>query len=232
MKNSRTLTIAIVLLVAGAALAGIVGMAGAVNGIGTTNVPGVQPFAASGTGAGSGAGTLLATGGPQIGAAGQGAGGSVGTPYATGGPSRCVGSMCTADWVGTGGPLIGSRTGAGGSQQTLPGIPGTGTGIGLNVPAGTGAQGRDYSEWYARCAGVVGPGNDPMCRLGSPASPYTTPGQQSGGLPGAVGSSSTPLAMGGLSTGGPVTNPSTLPATGGPQIGGGQSTGGTLGTPR
>jgi hypothetical protein len=232
MKSSVFFKMTIVLLVTCITLSGIIGMAGAVNGMRTNFPSGAQPLAAGGTGTGGSSGTLLATrgpatggqattpstllatGGPQIGGV-QGAGGGVGTPYATGGPSRCVGNMCTADWVGTGGPLIGSGTGTVGSQVMPSGTSGagTGSGIGVNIPAGTGVQGRDYSQWYARCAGIAGPGNDPMCRLGSPQSPYTTGGLQTGGVQGAGGT------------------PSTLFATGGPQIGSaGQGTGGTSGT--
>lgn len=228
MKSSGMLKMAIVLLVTCITLSGIVGMAGAVNGMRTSFPAGAQPLAAGGTGTGGSAGTLLATGGPAIGGqattpgtllatggpsigGGQGTGGGVGTPYATGGPSRCVGNLCTADWVGTGGPQIGGGTGASGTPMTPAGATGTGLGTGLNLPASSGVQGRDNSEWYARCAGIAGPGNDPMCRLGSPQSPYTTGGQQPGVVQGAGGT------------------PGTLLATGGPQIGSG-GVQGTIGT--
>ena len=219
MEKFRTLKIVIVLMMC-ATLAGMAVTAGAVNGIRTGTLTGVQPLAVGGTGAGSpGRGfNIPATGGPMIGG-GQGAGGGVGTPYATGGPSRCVGNICTADWVGSSGPQIGGP-GASGIPGTPTGTTGTGIGTGLNIPAGSGTQGRDYSEWYARCAGVAGPGNDPMCRLGSPQSPYSTGGPLAPGGQGVGGSSGTPLATGGQGTGGTSGNLLYQLRPGDPAIGG------------
>lgn len=221
MKNTGTFRTAIALLVACAFLASIAGMAGAVNGMRTSLPAGAQPLAAGGPAAGGQAMTPvnpITMGGPQIGG-GAGASGNVGNPYVTGGPSRCVGNLCTADWVSTGGTPIG-----GGTRVTPQGTPGTGPGTGLNVPAGAGAQGRDYSEWYARCAGVVGPGNDPMCRLGSPQSPYATGGQQFGVGTGAAGNQGTLPGTGGPTIGGQTTTLTNPVAFGGPQIGGGPRT--------
>ena len=153
----------------------------------------VQPLAAGGTGAGSpGRGfNIPAAGGPQIGG-GQGAGGGVGTPYATGGPSRCVGNICTADGVGSSGPQIGGP-GASGIPGTPTGTTGIGIGTGLNIPAGSGTQSRDYSGWYARCAGVAARETIPCAGLGSPQSPYSTGGPLAPGGQGVGGSLGTLL---------------------------------------
>ncbi len=121
MKNFKMLTMAIVLLTSCAVLASIVGTADAADGIRTGDLQWMQPSATSG---------------PAI-SSGTGAGGNIGTPYAVGGPSRCIGIVCTADWIGTSVPMIGSGMSAGGSDGVIVGTIGTGQGYGLNIPVGS-----------------------------------------------------------------------------------------------